>query len=107
MKVWVQGSGHSSLKTAGCPEGDLFTPCRPPLAQGEWPPREGMVRVKSASRKLLQGYRPALAWACPGVGNTFGIPLAGWEKCRVAHGPDSPANTWLCWVSAGRLTLCG
>lgn len=25
----------------------------------------------------------------------------------MAHDPESPVNTRLCWVSAGRLTLCG
>lgn len=41
MEVWVQESGHSSLRSLCFPGGDLFTPCRPSPAQGEMATQEG------------------------------------------------------------------
>lgn len=34
LEVWVQGSGHSSWRAAGCADGNLLAPCRPCSAHG-------------------------------------------------------------------------
>lgn len=97
MEVWVQGSGHSSLRTPGCPEGDLLTPRSASPTQGALAAQGGHCQGQECPQEAA-AVAPSLCRACPGGRAVFRSP---WKvRWCMAWSPRWAAR-------AGRLTLCG